>query len=266
MKKYRCTFRLGLENALEYRADFFLSLLSTVFPIIIQTFLWTFIYSSPNASVNNGYTYSQIMLYTLLAGMVSKLVANGFEHEINQDIKTGGLNKFIVRPIGYLPYRLCSFAGGKVPAAGILAVVVALVLAVAAPLLGATIDPVRIPLFLGSLALGVLLNFAIFYCIAMLGFWFTEIANLFGTINIVVVVISGGVFPLDIFGPAVKRITDLLPFKYTTQFPVDVINGKLAFADIGWGLLSQGVWIALLLGLAYLMWNRGLKRYVAVGG
>lgn len=39
MNPYRCTFQMGMEKALEYRVNFVLSLLSAVFPIVIQTFL-----------------------------------------------------------------------------------------------------------------------------------------------------------------------------------------------------------------------------------
>ena len=36
MSSYRCVFLMGVEQALEYRVSFFLSMLSAVFPIIIQ--------------------------------------------------------------------------------------------------------------------------------------------------------------------------------------------------------------------------------------
>ena len=71
---------------------------STIFPIIIQTFLWNYLYGHGDAGAMTGYSYSQIMVYTLLAGMVSKLVYTGFEYAVNEDIKTGGLNKYLVRP------------------------------------------------------------------------------------------------------------------------------------------------------------------------
>lgn len=204
MKKYACVFHLSLETAMEYRVDFFLSLISTVFPIILQFYLWTAIYSTPT-EVNNGYTYEQIILYTLLAGMTAKLTASGFEHEINKDIKDGGLNKYIVRPVNY-------------------------------------------------------------FTIAMLGFWITEISKMFGTIQIVLLVISGGVFPLDVFGSGIQKLTQYLPFKYTAQFPVDILNGKLLWEEVLNGFQFQIGWIFIFLILSCYLWKAGLKRYVAVGG
>lgn len=266
MNKYKCTFLLGLENALEYRVDFVLSLFSTIFPIIIQTFLWTCIYQSPDASIDNGYTYQQIILYSLLAGMVSKLVSTGFEYEINDDIKNGGMNKYLVKPVSYLRYRLSAFLGKKVPAAGILAIAAAAALGGAFLILSVRLSFVRILLFIVSLVLAVLLNFCIFFCIGMAGFWLTEISKLYGTIGIVLVVLSGGIFPLDIFGPAFSRISLILPFSYTTQFPVNIINGKLDASAMVQGFLIQAVWIGGLLILSGILWKKGLKRYVSAGG
>lgn len=266
MNKYRCAFVLSLESALEYRGDFLLGLISVAFPIIIQTYLWTAIYQSPEATVSNGYTYPQMILYTLLAGLISKLVSSGFEYEINQDIKNGGLNKFIVRPVDYLKYRFFAFLGEKAPASAVLLVLSAAMLTGASFILQTTIAWSRILLFLPALLFALLLNFLLFFCIAMLGFWFTEIAKLFGAISITLLVISGGVFPLDIFGDAVALITALLPFKYTTQFPVDLISGKLTAPAMLTGFLSQLFWLIVLFGLSSLLWKKGLKRYVAVGG
>ena len=109
MNPYRCTFQMGMEKALEYRVNFVLSLLSAVFPIVIQTFLWNYLYGNSDAAAMTGYSYSQIMVYTLLASMVSHLVYTGFEYQVNEDIKNGGLNKYLVKPVNYRSYQFFSF-------------------------------------------------------------------------------------------------------------------------------------------------------------
>lgn len=265
MKKYACVFHLSLETAMEYRVDFFLSLISTVFPIILQFYLWTAIYSTPT-EVNNGYTYEQIILYTLLAGMTAKLTASGFEHEINKDIKDGGLNKYIVRPVNYFTYRLSAFMGGKIPAACILSIIMVIMLIAVRSFMGFQLEFMRIILYIVTLVFAILLNFVIYFTIAMLGFWITEISKMFGTIQIVLLVISGGVFPLDVFGSGIQKLTQYLPFKYTAQFPVDILNGKLLWEEVLNGFQFQIGWIFIFLILSCYLWKAGLKRYVAVGG
>ena len=143
---YRCVFLMGAQQAMAYRADFFLGLASCIFPIIMQVYLWTALYKAGAASTN-GYSYNQMILYTLLAGMTSRLVATGFENEIARDIKDGGLNKYLIRPVPYAGYMLARFLGGKAASFGFLLLLAAGVLAGAGAVLGAGFAPGRFALY-----------------------------------------------------------------------------------------------------------------------
>ncbi len=265
MSSYRCVFLMGLEQALEYRVSFFLSMLSAVFPIIIQTVMWNYLYSHSDAAAVFGYEHGQILLYTLLATIVSQLVGAGFEGEVNGDIKMGGLNKYLIRPMDYKWYQFFRFLGQKVPRFMVAAPVMTVIMA-AAFWQGLPISAGRVLSFLCSLMLGMVLNFSIFYCIGLLGFWLTEVDKLFGTVGIVLTVASGGVFPLDIFGGLVETLVNVLPFGYTTQFPVNIINGRFGWERIGIGFGFQLAWILVFACLGCYMWRRGVRRYAAVGG
>ena len=72
---------------MEYRVNFLFSLLSAAYPIFIQTFLWTAIYNASTEDVVYGYSYRQMIAYTFLAGLVSRIVRTGFEYEIMDDVK-----------------------------------------------------------------------------------------------------------------------------------------------------------------------------------
>lgn len=179
MKLYRCVYQMGVETALEYRANMVLTLLSTIFPIIIQTFLWNYLYGNGDAGAMTGYSYTEIIVYTLLAGLVSKLVITGFEYQINEDIKDGGLNKYLIRPVNYCGYRFCSYLGEKMPQLILLLICTSVLVAFSSIFLGLKLSLVRIVLFLVGLVLAVILNFFIFYCVALLSFWLTDVHLLF---------------------------------------------------------------------------------------
>lgn len=266
MSPYRCVFQMGMEKSLEYRANFFLSLLSCIFQIIMQVFLWNYLYGNSDAQAATGYTYGQIMVYTLLAAMVSKLVYTGFEWQVNDDIKNGGLNKYLVRPVEYMKYRFFAFLGEKMPQLSLLLIIAAAVIAFSTLYLELALDMGRILLFLMSLVLGLVLNFLVFYCVALLSFWLTDVNLMFGTVSVVIVVISGGIFPMDIFGEKFARAMSLLPFGYTTQFPANIINGRYALSQLMIGFGCQIFWITALFLTGKAMWKRGLRRYAAVGG
>lgn len=265
MSSYRCVFLMGVEQALEYRVSFFLSMLSAVFPIIIQTTMWNYLYGHSDAAAIFGYQHGEILLYTLLATIVCQLVGTGFEWEMNSDIKMGGLNKYLIRPVGYKGYQFFRFLGQKLPRVMVVAPVMAVIMGLAF-WQGMPVSAGRVLVFLVSLGLALLLNFSIFYCVGLLGFWLTDVDKLFGTISVVLTVVSGGVFPLDIFGGVVEILVNLLPFGYTAQFPVNIINGRFGWGRIGVGIAFQIGWFFFFTCLGNAMWRRGVKRYAAVGG
>jgi ABC-2 type transport system permease protein len=266
ISKYAKVFELGFQTALEYRANFALSLLSAAYPIIIQTYLWTAIYTNSTQAVVYGYTYRQMIAYTFLAGLVSRIVRTGFEYDIMDDVKSGKFSKFQVQPLGYFPYRLCAFLGQKLPNLVMILAVMVIVLVALSTLWGVTLGLFSMLSFAFTLALAVILNFLIFYCFSAMSFWIIEIGFLFEGIRIVTILLSGGIFPLEVFGTRLMQIFKLLPFQYTISFPINVLNGKVPAGEIVQGMFIQVLWIGIILGLARFLWRQGTQRYVAVGG
>lgn len=257
---------MGMQKAFEYRFDFFVTYFSAVFPIIIQVSMWTAIYAATKTGMLYGYTYQQMILYTFFVGIVGKFLATGFEYEMNDDIKNGGLNKFIVKPVNYCLYRASCFLGER----SSVSVVFLLILLLFSGIFGVAgyfkISLAKVSCFFLSLFLSVLLNFAVYFCIGISGLWISEISRVFPAISIILSVLSGGVFPLDILGQGFERIIFFLPFKYLLQFPVDIITGKSLGYPIISALAVQSVWVIIIWGTAQILWKRGMKKYIAVGG
>ncbi|MBB3114185.1 ABC-2 type transport system permease protein [Paenibacillus phyllosphaerae] len=264
--KYRRTYMLAFQNAMEYRADFLLSIISGSFIVIVQCFLWTAVFSSSPNDVINGYTYSQMIIYSVLSGVVSKLVSAGFEGEIANDIKTGGLSKFIAQPINYFWYRICSFFGGKTVQMGIVLLMLVVMMIIFAQMWEIQFGVMRTVFFLASIVFGLLINFLLFYSISALAFVVTEVWGVFIAFSQGVYMLSGAVFPLNIFGDAATGVFSLLPFQYIVFFPVNIINGNLASDAIVSGLMIQAGWVIALIFIAKLCWASGMRKYVAVGG
>lgn len=264
--KYVKSFALGAASAMEYRADFLLGMVSAIWPIFIQFFLWTSIYGGSAQQSLFGYTYAQMIAYTIMANIVQRLTRTGFEYDMNDDIKNGGLDKFIIRPVGYFQYRMATFVGGKLSQFAMMFLVMLGAIVVINTVYGGVIAPLNVLWFVLSLLLAFVLNFILFFCVGMLAFWLVEIGFFYEAVRIVFIAFSGGIFPLDVFGSKVVAVMNFLPFKYTVNFPVDVLSGRVAGLDILLGCLIQLVWIAVLSFLSMKLWNFGQKKYVAAGG
>jgi ABC-2 type transport system permease protein len=82
----------------------------------------------------------------------------------------------------------------------------------------------------------------------------------------VTILLSGGIFPLEVFGTLFVQISNWLPFKYTVNYPILVLNGTLDWTATLNGMLVQCLWIGGCLLLANGLWGMGSRRFVAVGG
>jgi len=261
--KYAVSFGTGLKAALEYRANFLLSLFAAVSPIVIQTVLWLALYSP--GDVLFGYTFGQMVAYTVLAQLVSRLVRTGFEYQINEDIRTGGLDRYLVKPLGYGGFRLAVFLGDKSLQSLFMAAILGVATIVLSLTVGLKVGPAEVLAFLAALVVAFGFNFLLFWCVAMAGFWMTETTFLFEAVRIVIITLSGGIFPLTIFGPDGEALLKALPFRFTIQVPVDLLTGRLTPGAMVPDLLLALGWIVGLALLGRVLWGLGLRRFSAVG-
>lgn len=81
LNKYFYSMKLGIQNSMEYRVDFFLDIINGFFPIFVQFFVWSAIFKNSSSSVIQGYTFSGMMVYLVYASVISKFIAAGFEYE-----------------------------------------------------------------------------------------------------------------------------------------------------------------------------------------
>lgn len=263
--KYGKSFQTGLKAALEYRLNFFISFAGAIAPIVIQTALWLVLYDDSPGREHFGFTYPQMMAYTVLAQLISRLVRTGFEYELNQDIRTGSLDRYLAKPISYFGFRLFSFMGDKIVQLLFSLILLAIAILSLAAFAGFVFVPVSAIYFAFGLFVAFLLNFLLFWCVGLAGFWLTEIGFLFEAIRIVIIAASGGIFPLSVFGSAGERVLSLLPFRYTIQFPVELLTGRLPRELLLPSFLISAFWIAALTVLSRALWKAGLRRFAAVG-
>ncbi len=267
MKKYYQIFLMGLNEAMQYRLNFVLRLISIVFPVTIQIFIWNSVYSADKGSVVYGFTYGQMIIYTLLSAVVSKFISSqGIEQIINYEIKNGQLNKYTVKPISFLRYMFSVGLGKKIPLMIITSLIMSIILIFAQIKLGVSISILRILFFVISCNLALLLNYFIMFCLVPFAFWINDANSLFIIMTLIINVFSGGVFPLDIFGDVGNRVFDFLPFKYCIYYPVSIINNRIELSYIPQILLLQIVWIMISYFVAKGMWKAGIKTYSAFGG
>jgi ABC-2 type transport system permease protein len=98
-----------------------------------------------------------------------------------------------------------------------------------------------------------------------LGFWTTQSKNFYSLVYGVGQFLSGFIAPLALFPGVFQSIADLLPFRSALGLPIEILMGRLTFDQITAGLIITLVWTVAMFVLYRVLWQRGLKRYEAVG-
>lgn len=264
--KYSTSFILGIQEAAEYRANFIIGILSSCFTIFIQFFLWTAIYNASEEPVLYGYNYPQMVVYIIMASIITRITTTDFEYEVADDIRLGTLNRFLVQPIAYFPYRVFVFLGRKALQLVLIIIISVIAITMVHFTLGDEFNPLNILLAFSVMPLALLLNCVIFFCVSMAAFWLTEAWGVFDGMYVVSTILSGGIFPLSIFGSTAQSFFKLLPFQYVVYFPLNIICGNASQEDIIKGVSAQIFWIVVIYAFSRLLWKMGMKRYIAAGG
>ncbi|MFE7099257.1 ABC transporter permease [Streptomyces erythrochromogenes] len=216
-----------------------------------------------------GYDQSQALTFvwvsqSLLAA--GALIGGGFQEEIQERVRTGDIAVDLYRPADLQMWWLAADLGraafqllgrGLVPlAAGALAFRLAL-----------PWDPWRWLLFLVSVALGLVVSFALRYLLGLLAFWLLDGAGINLMATVVSVFFSGMLLPLTVFPGAFGEFVRVLPWAAMLQVPMDVLLGEHAGAGTAAGALGfQAGWVLVLLGIGRLLQSAATRKVVVQGG
>lgn len=178
-------------------------------------------------------------------------------------IREGRMNDFLSQPIHPFHRDFSFFAGGKFVWA-IMWIPIAVFLTI---IFDPTIEwaLVNVAGFVVALWGGFGVRFLLQYWLGMINFWTTRGSAIFGTFVAAELLLSGRLVPLELMPQWVVDIAAWLPFKWTFQFPIDTLIGRLAPGQIATGIGIQLLWSAVLGGLFVLTWRRAIRRYGAVG-
>jgi viologen exporter family transport system permease protein len=266
MNKYAHVINIGIQNTLVYRMNFLFRSVFGLIPLFATISLWRAIYSGRDAAVA-GYSLAQMTSYYLVVTMVDVLTAvTEDDWQIAGDIKDGNISQFLLKPIDYLTYRLCLYGAGRLvfTVCAVLPVTLFIVAQRAYFVLPA--DVATVGWFALSLVFTALLQFFISYSMALLAFWVLEVSTFIFIVFAFEYIAGGHLFPLDILPAGIQRALNFTPFPYQLFFPVNIYLGRVTGAVLYQGLVVQAAWVVAAYWLARFIWNRGIRKYSAVGG
>ena len=253
--------RVGFAEAVAYRAEFLVWLLSTNMPLVMLA-LWTAV--AREAPVGR-FGQRDFVAYYLATLFVRLMTGAWVIWELNMEIRQGTLAFRLLRPVHPLLAYACENVAAMPLRLAISAPVVAL-LVVTVGRTHLTRDPLLLAVFPLTLLGGWLITFLAMALIGALAFWVESAGSLFEVWLGLFGVFSGYLVPLELFPRWVGAAARALPFRYMLGYPVELLVGLEARSGALRDLAVQWAWIAALLGLALAAWRAGVRRFAAYGG
>jgi ABC-2 type transport system permease protein len=117
-----------------------------------------------------------------------------------------------------------------------------------------------------ALLLSWLVSFSFRFLVNLAAFWSPNARGIGRFAFGIVWVLSGFYMPLALYPDWFRTLCQLTPFPAMVSTPLEIFLGSLYGPEMIYAMLNQLIWAFILLGIAHLVLNRGVRRLVIQGG
>jgi ABC-2 type transport system permease protein len=260
-RAYPTLLRVGLSEAVAYRAEFIVWMLATTMPLVMLAIMTAMAREAPVGRFDQ----PGFIAYYLVTLLVRQMTGAWIAWDMNREIKEGTLALRLLKPIHPLiGYSADSLAA--LPMRALISLPLTITVLVVSSRDHMTHDPITILIFLASLGGAWLLNFAVSATIGTLGLFIESSLQVWELWFGAYMLLSGYLIPLELFPKWAEHIARLLPFAYLQAFPVETLTGRHSRGAALAGLGAQLAWAAAAWVMLLVLWRRGQRRFAAYGG
>ena len=264
MRKYLQVYKTSLQYSLAYRGPIIIYRISNFLWLVVLAAAWL---ASDTLGKIGGFTKGEILTYYLVAMVISPLITWYPVSAIREQINESTLSTNILpKPLSHFWYMFFwEFGWHSIsPLFGLLTVIFALL--IFGHFFTWTLTPLLAIPFVLATAFSAFLLFGISYCLGLSSFWFSETEGISGLLWMGMFIFGGQGLPISFFPENLKRIVELLPFRYTFSFPLEIFTNSLDTTRLMVGFAFQIGWLILFWLLGRFLWRQGTKVYSSYGG
>lgn len=261
MKKSGSIFITTIKEYFAYRFNFLIWRLRVMIGFLIPLFLWSSITSQVKNF--NGYNEKTIVNYFIYTYFISFFILGTRTVDIAGQIQNGEIINLILKPISFFKYYLFrdladKFLNFLCSAFELFFLITVFKLPFSLPNLE------NLSLFLFFLLIGFFISFFISLAISFIGFYSNEVWAPRFVFMVLIQILSGIYFPLDILPKPLFNFLFFTPFPYYFFIPVKIITQpEILFLKINlyFSLLISLLWVLLSFLLAKILWQKGNKSF-----
>ena len=221
----------------KYRMNNVMTIMSTFIAIVIQYYIWTYVEKT------NGMNTQQIIIYSILKGTIANYLQRPqMLFLVNSSIQIG--NSFYKIIYRIIPIWVIYIIFFKINLINVNSVLL---------------------LALLSLCFSWILSLIIGHIIGLLSPYLISINGTKSLISGLILLLGGGVLPIDIYPEPLKLIVLKLPFVALQYFPSAILSGSQLFSYTT-ALLIQLCWILFFLLVLFIVQKRVYSKLEIMGG
>lgn len=265
LKKYLSLTRAGIIEALQFRLSTVIMVIGNLLYLIVVYYLWKSIYASVDTDVVNGMTFTDTLIYLVLATALFNFMEMYTVWEMGRNIQSGKIVLDLLKPMEYRRYLFWSYSGSFVTQFFFTFLPTFIVVSVVTH--GAVPLGINLLYFAVSVVLAVLINYSIDFIVGTICLYTESIWGINIMKQVIVLLLSGATVPIAFFPEPLKTIVYYLPFQSIYNAPLTLLlNGSPTPETVLKILGTQLLWCVGMTLLGKLFWKLSLRQITVNGG
>lgn len=264
LKAYGSLMRSGVMEMLQFRMSAIVMLFGNMVYLVVIYNLWRAIYASVDTPTVNGMTFTDTMIYLVLASAQFAFMEAYLVWEMGRSVQDGSIIVQLIRPMSYDTYQLFYITGGNIFNFVVTFIPTFIIVEIITK--GAVPIGINILYYLVSVIFGSLINFAVDYFVGTICLYTQSIWGINIMKEVLVTFLSGATVPLAFFPETLHKIVMFLPFHAIYNTPLTLlIHNDLPPEEVAGMLFVQFVWVVIVFILAKAFWKVS-ERVITVNG
>ena len=265
LKKYLALTRAGIMETLQFRLSFVVMVIGNLLYLIVVYFLWDAIYESAGTDVVNGMTFTDTLIYLVLATALFNFMEMYAVWEIGRNIQSGKIVLDLLKPMEYRKYLFWSFSGSFI--AKFMLTFLPTFIAVALVTHGAIPMGKNLLYFVLSVVMAVSINYSIDFIVGTICLYTESIWGINIMKQVIVLLLSGATIPLAFFPDTLRTVVNYLPFQSIYNAPLTLLlDGAPTAETVLTTLGTQLIWCIAMMIVSKLFWKVSLRQITVNGG
>lgn len=267
LKRHLALTRAGIMESLQYRLGTAVTLFANLIYLVLVYFLWKAIYASAGTDVVNGMSFTDTMIYLILATALFNFLEMFVVWDMSRSIQSGKIILDLLKPMRFREYTFWSYSGSHVVLFALTFIPTFIVVLIVTH--GAIPMGLNLLWFAVATVLALIVNFSMEMIVATICLYTESTWGINIVKETIVLLLSGASIPLAFFPEALRQVVQYLPFRAVYDIPLTILLEKNDTNTIS-GLLPmfglQLAWALILTLAGTLFWNYSVRKITVNGG